>query len=134
MTVMSTTPTLFRRLGGMLSIDAAVDAFYDRVIADPELAPFFERVDLRDQRRHQKAFLAMALGGPLRSGRRSLADAHAALAIDDHHVDLVLGHLATVLAALGVTPPLLDEVSTAVESLRDDLLGRTHGRRAKVTT
>ena len=73
MTVMSTTPTLFRRLGGMLSIDAAVDAFYDRVIADPELAPFFERVDLRDQRRHQKAFLAMALGGPLRSGGRSLA-------------------------------------------------------------
>lgn len=121
----TTSPTLFERLGGMVSIDAAVDAFYDRVIADPELTGFFERVDLRRQRSHQKAFLAMALGGPQRFSGRSLADAHSHLAIGDHHVDLVLGHLATVLADLGVAPALVDEVAAAVEGLRHDVLGTT---------
>ena len=118
------TPTLFERLGGMVSIDVAVDEFYDRVVGDPELAPFFDRVDLRRQRGHQKAFLAMALGGPRGYGGRGLAEAHSRLGIDDHHVDLVAGHLAAVLAGLGVSPALIDEVTSAVDGLRDTVLGR----------
>jgi hemoglobin len=120
-----TTSTLFERLGGQVSIDAAVDRFYEAVCADPELAPFFDRVDMRRQRTHQKAFLAMALGGPRAYTGRRLADAHAHLAIDDRHVDLVAGHLAAVLAGLGVEAAMIDEVVGAVDSLRDDVLGRT---------
>ncbi len=116
--------TIYERLGGMVSIDAAVDQFYERVIRDPELAPFFDRVDLRRLRAHQQAFLAMALGGPRRSSGRGLAEAHRHLAIDDHHVDLVAGHLAAVLAGLGVSPALIDEVVSAVDGLRGDVLGR----------
>ena len=40
------TPTLFERLGGMVSIDVAVDRFYERVVGVPELAAFFDPVDL----------------------------------------------------------------------------------------
>jgi hemoglobin len=118
------TPTIFERLGGMVSIDVAVDRFYDRVVDDPELAPFFDRVDLRRQRGHQKAFLAMALGGHQAYEGRGLAEAHRHLAISDHHVDLVAGHLAAVLALLGVSPALIDEVVSAVDGLRDTVLGR----------
>ena len=117
-------PTLFDRLGGTVSIDAAVDVFYGRVLADPELAPFFARVDLRRLRAHQRAFLAMALGGPERYRGRDLADAHRHLAIRDRHVDLVAGHLAATLAGLGVAAELIDEVITAVDGLRDIVLGR----------
>jgi hemoglobin len=118
------TPTLFERLGGMVSIDAAVDQFYDRVLGDPELAPFFDQVDLRGQRAHQKVFLAMALGGPRSYERRGLADAHRQLRISDHHVDLVAGHLAAVLAGLGVLPALIDEVVAAIDGVRDEVLDR----------
>jgi hemoglobin len=130
MTTLSTSPqdqratTLFERLGGLVSIDAAVDRFYERVVADPELSGFFDHVDLRKQRSHQKAFLAMALGGPRRYTGRSLADAHQHLGIGDRHVDLVAGHLAAVLAGLGVSPAVIDEVVTAVDGLRDHVLGR----------
>jgi hemoglobin len=117
-------PTLFERLGGMVSIDVAVDRFYDRVLGDPELAPLFDEVDLRRQRVHQKAFLAMALGGPHRYDGRGLADAHRHLPISDRHVDLVAGHLAAVLAGLGVSPALIDEVVAAIDGLRDEVLGR----------
>ena len=57
------TPALFERLGGSASIDIAVDQFYERLLDDPELAPFFEDVPMGRQRAHQKAFLTMALGG-----------------------------------------------------------------------
>jgi len=118
------THTLYERLGGMVSIDAAVDRFYERVVGDPELAPFFDGVDLHRLRGHQKAFLAMALGSPRRYEGRGLAEAHRHLGINDHHVDLVAGHLAAVLAGLGVLPVLVDEVVAAVDGLRDVVLGR----------
>lgn len=118
------TPTLFERLGGLVSIDVAVDQFYDRIQGDPELAPFFDRVDLRRQRAHQKAFLAMALGGPRSYRGRALGEAHRHLELGDHHVDLVAGHLAAVLAGLGVSPALVDDVVAAVDGLRDTVLGR----------
>ena len=118
------TPTLFERLGGPVTIDVAVDQFYDRIQGDPEVAAFFDRVDLRRQRAHQKAFLAMALGGPRSYRGRGMAEAHRHLGICDHHVDLVVGHLAAVLAGLGVSPALVDEVVAAVDGLRDTVLGR----------
>jgi hemoglobin len=126
MSVMSQTitPTLFERLGGMVSVDLAVDRFYGRVLDDPELAPFFEHVAMPRQRAHQKAFLAMALGGPARYEGRGLHEAHAHLGINDRHVDLVAGHLAAVLAELGVAAELVDEVITAVDGLRATVLGR----------
>ena len=120
----ATTPTLFQRLGGMVSIDVAVDLFYDRVVGDPELAPFFDHVDLHVQRAHQKAFLAMALGGPQSYEGRGLAEAHGHLRISDHHMDLIAGHLAAVLAGLGVLPALIDDVVAAVNDLRGQVLGR----------
>jgi hemoglobin len=88
------------------------------------LAPFFDRVDLRRLRAHQKAFLVLALGGPRCYEGRGLAEAHRHIAIDDHHVDLVAGHLAAVLAVLGVSPALIDQVVAAVDGLRDEVLGR----------
>jgi hemoglobin len=116
-------PTIYERLGGLVSIDVTVDQFYDRLVGDPELAPFFDRVDLDHVRAHQKAFLAMALGGAGCYEGRGLAEAHRNIAIDHHHVDLVAGHLAAVLAGLGVSPALIDEVVSAIDSLRDEVLG-----------
>jgi hemoglobin len=118
------TPTLFERLGGRVSIDVAVDQFYARVLADAELAPFFDGVPMDRQRAHQKAFLTMALGGPAGYQGRGLEEAHATLTLDDHHVDLVAGHLAAVLLGLGVSPELVDEVIAAVDGLRAPVLGR----------
>ena len=120
----STEPTPFERVGGMVGIDAVVELFYDRLVGDPEVAPFFDRVNLRRQRGHLKVFLAAALGGPNAYQGRELGEAHAHLGITDHHVDLVGGHLAAVLAGLGVSPALIDEIASAVDGMRDALLGR----------
>ena len=39
--------TLFERVGGEQTISDLIHEFYDRVLADPELKPFFENASFR---------------------------------------------------------------------------------------
>jgi hemoglobin len=120
---MTTTITsLYDLLGGEAAIDAAVERFYDKVLADPELAPFFARVRIEWQKKQQRAFLTAALGGPDAYRDRDMAAAHARHHITDHHFDLVAGHLVSTLVELGVAQPLIDQVVDVVAPLRADIV------------
>jgi len=55
--------TLYEKLGGAPAIDAAVDIFYDKVLADERIKHFFVNTDMAKQRQHQKNFLTYAFGG-----------------------------------------------------------------------
>lgn len=56
--------SLYERLGGMGVIDATIEVFYKRALADAELKPFFEGVNMDRLQFQQVAFLAQAFGGP----------------------------------------------------------------------
>jgi len=119
--------SLFDRIGGRAAVDAAVNLFYDRVIADPILTPFFEAVDMDRQRAKQKAFLAMAFGGPASYSGNDLRTAHAPLVargLGDRHFDAVAGHLRDTLEQLSVPAELIAEVMAIAASTRDEVLGR----------
>ncbi len=109
--------TLFERLGGVPAIKAAVDAFYERVLADPNLKPFFEGVNLRWLKGRQNAFFIQALGGPKVYKGQDMTTAHAKLPITQEHFGQVAGHLVAALAAVGVPKSLVDEVVSAVAPL-----------------
>ena len=47
-------PSLFIRLGGAPSVDAAVDLFYTKVLSDAALIPFFEGHDMARLKNHQR--------------------------------------------------------------------------------
>jgi hemoglobin len=49
--------------GRSVSLKKIVDRFYDRVLADPIIAPFFAAVDLAKLKSHQLQFMALAFGG-----------------------------------------------------------------------
>ena len=117
--------SLFDRLGGQPAISAAVEQFYDRVLADGDLAPFFENTSMDSLKRHQEVFLTQALGGPYRYSGRPIKAAHEHLSIEQHHFDLVAEHLVAALAALGVAPDLIDEVMASVAPLADDIVSVT---------
>ncbi len=119
--------SLFERLGGAAAVDAAVDLFYGRVLADPLLAPFFTGTDMIRQKEMQRAFLTVAFGGPNSYSGRNLRAAHtkaAAAGLEDRHFDAVVGHLGATLSELGVTPALISEAATVAESVRADVLCR----------
>jgi len=71
--------SLFEQLGGEAAVDAAVDVFYRKVLADYRINRFFDNVDMEQQAAKQKAFLTMAFGGPSHYSGKDLRAGHAKL-------------------------------------------------------
>ncbi|GIG92198.1 group I truncated hemoglobin [Plantactinospora endophytica] len=114
--------SIYDRIGGAESVRAAVEEFYSRVLADPELKPFFAGVELDRLKSHQRAFIAAALGGPEIYAGRDMTAAHAGLDITDGAFDAVVAHLAGTLADLGVSGEDIAEIATALTPLRSQVV------------
>ena len=54
-------------IGGRAALDAAVERFQERVLADPELAGYFDGMDMRRILARQMALLAFMAGAPAQS-------------------------------------------------------------------
>jgi hemoglobin len=120
---METTATsLYERLGGAPAIDAVVDELYRRIVADPDLAPFFAGANLRSHTSRVGTFVTMVTGGPAEYRGRDMTSAHRRLAIEDRHFDLVAGHLVAILESVGADPVAANELVTLVATLRDDIV------------
>lgn len=120
-------PTLYERIGGEAAVMAAVDIFYDKVLGDPLLAPYFEQLDMQAQARKQVAFMAWAFGGPERYAYRDLTEAHrgvVARGVGDAHFDAVAKHLRATLEELMVGESMIEEALTLVAATRKAVLGR----------
>ncbi|MDX1568237.1 MAG: group 1 truncated hemoglobin [Longimicrobiales bacterium] len=89
--------TLYKRVGGQDGIDRLVDSFYDRVLADPELSPFFQQTAMDTLRRMQREFFTAALGGPVSYSGKPLDQAHAGRDIKAVHLRRFVGHLVDTL-------------------------------------
>ena len=123
----SASPSLFERLGGEAAIEAAVVGFYERVMSDPTLSPFFDGLDMGAQIKKQIAFMTMAFAGPNRYSGRDLRTAHARLVeqgLNDGHFNSVQIHLRSTLEELGVDPATVTEIAGIVETTRGDVLGK----------
>jgi hemoglobin len=114
--------SLYERIGGALAITAAVDRFYDRVLADPELKNFFNGVSGSRLKAHQFAFLSQALGGPKQYSGASMRDAHSRLAIEHRHFDGVAVHLVETLRDLGVPDDIIGAIGTALTPLSEQIV------------
>jgi hemoglobin len=120
--------SLYERLGGEAAIMAAVDLFYEKVLADPITRPFFDGLDMQVQARKQVAFMTYVFGGPVAQRGRDLRVAHADLVkhrgLGDVHFDAVVGHLRATLIELEFDGPLQDEVMAVIATTRSDVLNR----------
>ncbi|MBS3964801.1 MAG: group 1 truncated hemoglobin [Methylomonas sp.] len=122
------TPSLYEQLGGEAAVNAAVDIFYRKVLADYRINRFFNNTDMERQAAKQKAFLTMAFGGPNNYTGTDMRTAHAHLVekfgLDDSHFDAVMEHLTATLKELNAPQNLIDQVAAIAESTRDDVLNR----------
>ena len=119
--------TLYQRIGGEPAVEAAVDLFYRKVLADDRISRFFDDVDMDRQRAKQKAFLSMVFGGPKTYTGKDMRTAHAKLVergLDESHFNAVAEHLQGTLQDLGVAPDLIGEVMAIAGGTKDDVLGR----------
>ncbi|HHM04546.1 MAG TPA: group 1 truncated hemoglobin [Gammaproteobacteria bacterium] len=119
--------SLYDRIGGDAAVNAAVDVFYRKVLADDRINMFFEGVDMDKQAAKQKAFLTFAFGGPNNYSGKDMREGHAHLVargLNDSHFDAVVENLGATLKELGVPDELIQEAAAIAESTRNDVLGR----------
>lgn len=120
--------SLYERIGGEPAVMAAVDRFYEKVLADDRTRPFFEGLDMGAQIRKQVSFMTWAFGGPQEYRGRDLRAAHADLVdtqgLGDEQFDAVAELLESTLKELGVADDLVAEAIQIVGSQRDNVLNR----------
>ncbi|MEP6482352.1 MAG: group 1 truncated hemoglobin [Rhodoglobus sp.] len=109
---------LYSQIGGEPVIGAAVDGFYQRMLADPIVAGWFEGIDLSQLKDHQRAFLVVGLGGPEHYAGRSMRNAHAGLAITNEAYSTALEHLAAALHSVGVDDTIVPKIIKRIETMR----------------
>lgn len=117
--------SLYHKLGGKAAIDAAVDAFYVKVLADERIKHFFDDVSMSRQHNKQKAFLSAAFGGPEPWTGKDMREAHKNLPdLNDTHFNAVAENLQKTLEEMKVPKDLIDQVMAIAGSTRDDVLNR----------
>src|ERR1700757_3810345 len=93
--------SIFELIGGEPALAAVVDDFYERVLADPQLAGFFAGANMPKLKGRQVEFFAAALGGPDVYQGAGMREVHAGRGIGQADFDKVAFHLTAALAAAG---------------------------------
>lgn len=119
----SKTETLADRLGGTPAVKAAVEGLYTRLLADKDLAHFFENINMTKLKLHQIEFMKVAFtqipddsdvtGMMLKAHTKLFNDG-----LNETHFDKVAVHLVDTLESLHVRQELIDGVVGVVGPLR----------------
>lgn len=109
-------------VGGGPAVSAVVNDFYVRVLGDPQLAPYFEDVDIARLKRHQVLLVTKVLGGPDNYTGRSLEEAHDGLGITQDEFQAVVGHLAGAMKDAGVPDDIIGRAGAAVVATEPDIV------------
>jgi hemoglobin len=112
----------YDRVGGADAVTKVVQLFYERVLADPELADYFTGSDMVRLKRHQVLLISQVLGGPAEYDGRDLRDAHAGMQITSDHYARVFGHLVAVLHDAGVDAEIIGRVGSELAGAERDIV------------
>jgi len=121
--------TLLQELGGREAVEMVVAAFYERVMADPLLKPYFRGVQMSRLYKNQADFFCAALGQPDAYRGRDMRSLHAGMNIGDEEFDAVAVHLQDALADCGVDRPKIDTVVSLIAPLRGEIVTRQAEKR-----
>jgi hemoglobin len=116
---------LFERIGGETAVARLVGAFYERVLADEELRPFFADTSMEKLQRMQREFFAAALGGPIRYTGRPLAEVHYGRGIQPRHLRRFLDHLLETLRGQAMDQQDVYEIASRIQTYADEITGTT---------
>jgi hemoglobin len=117
-----TPVSIYDKIGGQEAIEAVVEDFYVRVLADKQLAGFFAGTNMSRLKGKQAEFFAAALGGPGPYTGAPMKQVHQGRGIAMHHFNLVAGHLGDALAAAGVPAETVTEILCVIAPLAPDVV------------
>ncbi len=119
---------IFWEIGGELTLNAAIDPFFARILSDELVAPFFDNIPLDRQLHTRRMFLRILFGGIKDYSAKNMRNSHRSMVenggLGDEHFDAILKHLRAALQEINIKPDLIDIVMERAESTRNDVLCR----------
>jgi hemoglobin len=118
---------LYDLIGGKLTVWAATESFYRRVLADESVSHFFKSTDIGHLLARQSMFISMLLGGRVVYTGKDITAAHAQSreqGLNDTHFDVFLKHFRAALEEVGVKADKAEKVMKLLESRRSAVLNR----------
>lgn len=110
--VLIVTRSIYEKYGGFTQVSRIVLDFYNRLLDDDELGPFFDNVDMGRIVDHQTKFIASILGGPASFTDEQIRQLHRHLSITDTHFDELKRMLSETLSDHGFAG---DDVAAVAE-------------------
>ena len=117
---------LYQKAGGEEGLATLVEAFYQRVLGDESLAPFFKNSSMENLRHMQREFFAMALGGPVSYSGKPLAHAHHGRGITPTHFASFVNHLVDTLRDTDLTQEDIDEIISRIDTYANEVTGTSY--------
>ena len=127
MSIAKSGESLYDRIGGAEAVAGMVDRFYAKVIADPDLLPYFDHVALDKLRRMQVEFFSAALDGPVRYTGRPVIHAHHGMHITRQHFQAFVEHLFETLADYPLSEDDRYAIISRINTYADDVIGSGTG-------
>lgn len=114
--------SVYSQIGGEEAVKQVVDDFYDRVLADDDLAGFFEGMDMTELRAHQVQFISAVTGGPVDYVGADMRAAHDHLDISDSEFNVVGEYLQQALYDAGVGEENVSAIMSEVVALKPPIV------------
>jgi len=118
--------SLYDELGGGEAIQAALDRFYEKVMADPPVAAFFDGLDVEQIKLKQRTFWTIALGGEAEYIGRDLHTAHKrprGKGLDEPLFHRFVGHFRSTLEEFGVPEDKIEQAMAVTDRHKAEVLG-----------
>ena len=116
----------YERVGAGPAVRTVVDRFYQLILADDQLAAFFEESDMAQLKRRQGLLIAQMLGGPADYDGRELRKAHADMGIGHDDYRKVVSYLVQTMVEVGLPPGIIMRVREALADRERDFV-TVHG-------
>jgi hemoglobin len=104
-------------------IAEVVDDFYARVLANPELKPFFRNTSIDKLRSMQREFFGATLDGPTTYTGKPLSHVHHDRGITKHHFTLYVNHLLDTLRERGINDQDVTDIISRIRIYADEITG-----------
>jgi hemoglobin len=119
---MNLSSSLYDKLGGFSAVRKLVSDFYNRVLAEEDLAPFFKDTNMADLIDHQTKFWTTLLGGPASYTGEQLRKIHTSMGIQDHHFDLVIDLVVETLEDHDLDEQHIGDISAQLKEYRSSIV------------
>jgi two-component system chemotaxis sensor kinase CheA len=111
--------SIYDQMGGMGTVDAVVELFFNRIVGDLRLKQLFDGASIDHLQGQMRDYVAKLCGGPDSSAKSVLVDR----GFNDAQFDAVCGHLQAALNQLEVPADLATRIMGMLFATRDEVTG-----------